>query len=159
MRLIDKRGWGETRREALGEARGRVLDLRARTPWKRCPAAESPGPLLVSYTEFTPHAMRDLPAIYFAAERLRRECTELEGAVGVTTYWQPFRRRVGSLSVWESEEALRRFVSLPFHVEIMRRYRSRGSLRAVSWQADAFALRAAFRKGQKALGEGRGWQR
>jgi hypothetical protein len=136
--------------------RNSILDFRVRTTWKRGPAAESDGPFLISYTEFTPHAMRDVPAIYFAAERLRSACAELEGAVGVTTYWQLFRRRIGSVSVWESEAALRGFVSLPYHLEIMRRYRSRGTLRAISWQADSFNLRAAFDQGQRTLDGGRG---
>lgn len=130
-----------------------ILDFRVRTSWKRGPAADSNGPLLVSYTEFTPHTMRDVPAIYFAAERLRKACTELEGAVGVTTYWQLFRRRGGSVSVWEDEAALRRFVSLPYHVEIMRRYRTRGSVRAIDWRAGTFHLADAFRSGQEALDE------
>lgn len=139
--------------------RGSILDFRLRTIWKRGVAAESGGPFLISYTEFTPRTMRDVPAIYLAAERLRRACAELEGAVGLTIYWQLLRRRGGSVSVWESEEALRRFVSLPFHVEIMRKYRSRGSLRAISWQADDFALRAAFDEGQRALDGGLGRRR
>jgi hypothetical protein len=136
-----------------------VFDFRVRTTWKRGPAADSAGPLLVSYTEFTPDTMRDLPAIYFAAERLRNACTELEGAVGLTTYWQPFRRRGGSVSAWKNEAALRRFVALPFHLEIMRRYRSRGSLRAVEWQVESFDLHAAFGEGQRALDQGEGRQR
>lgn len=137
----------------------RILDFRLRTTWKRGPAAEFTGPFLISYTEFKPHTMRDVPAIYFAAERLRDACAELEGAVGVTTFWQFFRHRGGSVSVWEDEAALRRFVSLPFHVEIMRRYRTRGSLRALKWQAEDFGLRAAFREGQHALDDGKGPQR
>lgn len=136
-----------------------ILDSRLRTTLKRGPAADSAGPILISYTEFTPHAMRDLPAIYFAAEQLRGACGDLEGAVGVATYWQVLRRRAGSISAWESEAALRRFVALPFHLEIMRRYRSRGSLRAVEWWAESFALRAAFGEGQRALDQGKGRQR
>lgn len=134
--------------------RDSVLDFKLRTIWKRGVAAESGGPFLVSYTEFTPQTMGDLPAIYLAAERLRRECAKLEGAVGLTIYWQLFKRRGGSVSVWQSEEALRRFVSLPFHLEIMRRYRSRGSLRAISWHAETFSLGAAFGEGQRALDGG-----
>jgi hypothetical protein len=138
-------------------ARNSIRDFRVRTTWKRGPAAGSnEGPVLISYTEFTPHTLRDLPRIYFAAERLRQACTELEGAVGVTTYWQLFKRRAGSVSVWEDEAALRRFVALPFHVEIMRRYRSRGSLRAVEWRADSFDLAAAFDEGERALDRGEG---
>jgi hypothetical protein len=136
--------------------RNSLFDFRVRTPWKRGPAADSAGPLLISYTEFTPHTMRDLPAIYIAAEKLRRACVELEGAVGLTIYLQLFRGRGGSLSVWESEAALRGFVSLPFHVEIMRKYRSRGSLRAIDWKDDSFHLHTMLREGQRALDEGRG---
>ena len=96
---------------ALGDS---VTDLRVRTNWKRGPAADCDGPFLVSYTEFTPKTLRDMPRIHRAAERLRAEIAELEGAIGVTTYWQLFRGRVGSLSAWEDEAALRRFVALPF---------------------------------------------
>lgn len=135
-----------------------IHDFRVRTTWKRGPSAEMSGPLLVSYTEFTPHTMRDVPAIYFAAERLRKACSGLEGAVGVTTYWQLFRRRLGSLSAWEDDDALRRFVALPFHIEVMRTYRDRGSLRAIDWQAESFDLRTAFVEGQRALDEGKGRQ-
>lgn len=128
-----------------------VVDFRVRTSWKRGPAADSNGPLLISYTEFTPDTLRDVPAIYFAAERLRRACAELEGAVGVAVYWQLFRGRGGSVSAWEDKAALRRFVSLPYHVEIMRRYRTRGIVRAIDWPADVFDLGDAFRSGQRAL--------
>lgn len=139
--------------------RDSALDFRLRTTWKRGPAANTDGSVLISYTEFTPKSMRDLPRIYLAAERLRKACSELEGAIGVTTYWQLFRRRGGSVSVWEDEAALRRFVSLPYHLEIMRRYRSRGSLRAVDWSADSFDLGQAFREGQRSLDEGKGKRR
>jgi hypothetical protein len=130
-----------------------LADFRVRTSWKRGPAAESKGPFVISYTEFTPHILRDLPELNLASERLKNACGELEGAVGVTTYFQPFRGRGGSVSVWESKDALRRFVALPYHVEIMRKYRTRGSLRAVDWEADSFDLAHAFREGLRALDE------
>ena len=133
--------------------RRRSLDIHLRSGWRRGPAAAARGPLLISYTEFTPHTLRDVPHIYLAAERLRRACRELDGAVGVAIYWQPFHRRGGSLSAWEDEAALRRFVSLPYHLEIMRRYRSRGSLRTTTWKAlgDGFRPSAALRQGQVTL--------
>ncbi len=133
-----------------------ILDSRLRTRWRPGPAAAAKGPLLVSYTEFTPHTLRDLPAIYRAAKRLCDACTELDGAVGAAVYWQLFRRRGGSLSVWEDEAALQSFISFPFHVEIMRRYRTRGSLRAFDWREDRIDLAAAFRDGQAALDRGIG---
>ena len=133
---------------ALGDS---LTDLRVRTNWKRGPATDLDGLLLVSYTEFTPKTLRDVPRIHRTAERLRREIAELEGAIGATTYWQLFRGRVGSLSAWEDEAALRRFVALPFHLETMRAFRDRGSLLSFEWRTDSFRLGAAFREGQRAL--------
>jgi hypothetical protein len=126
-------------------------NLRARTNWRGGRAAGSAGPFLVSYTEFTPHTLRDVPAIYLAARKLIAAISQLEGAVGVTTYWQLREGRGGSLSVWENEAALRQFVRLPYHVEIMRKFRTRGSMRAVDWQSDSFDLAQALADGQGAL--------
>ena len=132
--------------------RGPVRDAWVRTRWKRGPAADSRGELLVSFTAFVPDTLRDVPGIYRAAERLRAQaCAELDGAVGLTTYWQPLRRRVGSLSAWTDEAALRRFIALPYHREIMRRYRTRGYVLDARWQADAIDLAAAFRQGVRML--------
>ena len=133
---------------ALGDS---VTDLRVRTSWKRGPAADCDRPVLVSYTEFTLKTLRDVPRIHRTAERLRAEIAELEGAIGVTTYWQLFRGRVGSLSAWEDEAALRRFVALPFHLETMRAFRDRGSLRSIEWRVGSLDLGAAFREGQRGL--------
>ena len=110
-----------------------LVDLRVRTPWKQGPVRAREDRLLFSYTEFAPHSVRDWPEIALSARRLRALWPHLPGAVGMTLYLQPLRLRGGSLSVWESEDALRGFVGLPLHVEIMRRFRDRGALRSFSW--------------------------
>ncbi len=127
------------------------MDGLVRTSWKRGPAAGESGPLLVSFTLFTPLTFRSAPQVYLAAERLKTAIAELEGAVGVATWWQPLRRRGGSLSAWSDAAALRRFVALPYHVEIMRRYRPRGTVRATTWDTDALDLAAALRRGLAAV--------
>jgi hypothetical protein len=132
----------------------RARNFRLRTPWKRGSAADWTGTLLVSYTEFTWKTPFDVPGIYLAAERLRRECAGLDGAVGVSLHWQPLRGRGGSVSAWTDEAALRRFVSLPFHLEVVRRYRDRGALRATTWEVDSLDVSAAFAHGQGVLDEG-----
>jgi hypothetical protein len=51
--------------------------------------------------------------------------------------------------VWESEADLRRFVTLPAHLAIMRKYRALGTLKAATWQMDHFtpsSTQAAARK-------------
>ena len=47
--------------------RDSILDLRLWTSWKRGPADGSPGPVLISYTEFAPHTLRDLVWVAHAA--------------------------------------------------------------------------------------------
>jgi hypothetical protein len=44
-------------------------------------------------------------------------------------YIDVFTKTGGSLSIWATEDDLRRFVALPRHVAIMRRYRDRVRVR------------------------------
>lgn len=92
----------------------------------------------VSVTDFTVRSPIDLPGIARAGYRLRRGWPDLEGAVGMWLWTSPLERRVGSVSVWTGETALRGFVMWPVHVEIMRRYRRRGSIRAATWTAERY---------------------
>jgi hypothetical protein len=62
----------------------------------------------------------------------------MPGAVGMWLWSLPTGPRAGSISVWASEDDLKRFVSLPHHVEIMRRYGPRGAVRSTTWKADIF---------------------
>ena len=115
--------------------------------WKPGPAADAEGQLLVSFTEFTFERFRDLPGIVLAGTRLRRRLAAVEGAVGVSLYMHPLARRGGSVSAWRSEADLRRFVTLPYHVKIMRTYRARGALRSAGWESAGFSLSDAYDAG------------
>jgi hypothetical protein len=48
--------------------------------------------------------------------------------------------------MWAGEDDLERFVALPHHVEIMRRYGDRGTVRSTTWTADRFDRRAILDK-------------
>ncbi|MFD9984210.1 hypothetical protein ACFWZJ_27935 [Streptomyces massasporeus] len=89
------------------------------------------GPLIVSATEFTPAARRDLPGIARRGMALRRHWPRLEGAVGMWVWVMPVAGRCGSVSVWTGRRALAGFVRLPEHVAIMDEYRERGTTRSV----------------------------
>jgi hypothetical protein len=131
---------------------GRVAlrDLRVRTGWRAGVATDS-RPVLLSYTEFRFDTVRDLPRIYLAARRLGALAADLEGAAGLTVYWQPLRGRVGSLSAWTGRDALQGFVALSEHVEVMRRYRGRGEVRSATWWTDAMDVHASLNRGQRAV--------
>lgn len=129
-----------------------VRDFRLCTAWKPGPMASALGPFMLSFTQFTPHRLGDLFGIWRASDRLGDELVEIDGACGVLTYLQPGRRRVGSLSAWTEEAGLAAFVGLPYHREIMRRYRPRGlPLRSAKWWAEEFDLSPAMATGQSLL--------
>ena len=131
---------------------GRAKDFRLQASWKTGPAAGAEGPTFVSFTEFTPHRLSDIIPIWLAADRLGDELVEIGTACGVQTYLQPGRRRVGSLSAWTSEQGLLDFIRLPHHLEIMRRYRSRGlPLRSARWWCERFEPEGAMAEGARRL--------
>lgn len=119
-------------------------------PWRAGPAAGGEGPVVVSLTDFRAHRLRDLPGIYWSGLRLREGWYAMPGAIGLWLWGQPLDRgRGGSVSVWQSEADLRRFVALPAHLAIMRKYRTLGRLESATWQMDCFtpsAARAAARE-------------
>ena len=125
----------------IRELNGRTKECRSpvgvvRTRWRSGPDASTDGSVLVSMTDFTSDTFRDLPGIARAGFELRRAWPQLEGAIGMWLWAEPLARRTGSVSVWSSEEALRRFVRWPAHTAIMRKYRGRGAIRATTWWAE-----------------------
>jgi len=111
---------------------------------------------MVSFTQFTPKRVADVLDIWRAGDRLGDQLAKIGGAVGVMGYLQPGRRHVGSLSVWTEEQGLAMFMGLPYHVEIMRKYRPRGlPLRSAKWWSDDFQVGPAMAEGQRLLDEHR----
>ena len=108
------------------------------TPWIPGPVEPRDGPVLVSVTEFAAHHRRDLPGVAFRGLHMRMGWYAMPGAVGLWLWSLPASARGGSISVWVSEDDLQRFVSLPHHVEIMQRYRTRGTVRSTTWHANTF---------------------
>src|SRR5437762_648504 len=96
-----------------------------RMPWKAGPAAGAPGPLVVSATRFAYGRWRDMPMVALHGWRLRRTWGRRPGAVGLITGGEIFNRVTYSMSVWTSEEDLRRFLRSPEHARLVRGYRPR----------------------------------
>ncbi|MBE8516748.1 hypothetical protein ILP97_04315 [Amycolatopsis sp. H6(2020)] len=106
--------------------------------WQPGPEHRTTGPVVVSLTDFRMHSLRSLPGIARAGTRLSLGWYGLPGAVGLFLWMDPVRRRAGSLSVWTDRAALRRWVGLPLHVTIMRRYRPLGTNRSALWDVEQF---------------------
>jgi hypothetical protein len=102
------------------------------------PADSAEAPVVVSVTEFSAHHRRVLPGVAANGLRMRMCWYAMPGAVGMWLWMLPVAGRGGSVSVWSSEEDLERFINLPHHVDIMRRYGDRGAVRSTTWIAERF---------------------
>lgn len=120
-------------------------------PWAPGPAAAAAdgGGVIVSVTDFAAAHLRDVPAIALTGMRLRQGWYAMPGAVGLWLWSLPLERRSGSVSVWTSDEDLRRFVTLPAHVAIMRRFKKVGRLRSATWRADHFVAVETNRRARR----------
>lgn len=122
-----------------------------RAPWMAGPAHDWQGGVLVSVTDFRVHRARDLPRVWRTGMRLRRSWPQMHGAIGLWLWSLPLQRRGGSVSVWQSEEDLQRFVLWPVHIEIMRRNRTTGTLESATWEADTFIAPQAWSAARRQL--------
>jgi hypothetical protein len=120
------------------------------TSWTPGPVDPQTAPVVVSVTEFSAHHRRELPGIAINGLRMRMGWYAMPGAVGMWLWMTPASGCGGSISVWASEEDLERFVTLPHHIDIMRRYHDRGTVRSTTWTADRFDRGAT-------LDRARGW--
>jgi hypothetical protein len=127
------------------EAQRRVVIERghgsAPTPtfaWWTWGPAGAGGPVLVSVTDFHLAHTGDLLRVYLAGLRLSRAWRSMSGAVGMWLWTKPLGKRSGSVSVWRSEEDLRRFVRWPRHLELMRGFHNAGELTSTTWREARF---------------------
>ena len=108
------------------------------TRWMPGPVDPGDAPVVVSVTEFSAHHRRVLPGVAANGLRMRMGWYAMSGAVGMWLWMLPIAGCGGSVSVWASEDDLERFIDLPHHVDIMRRYGDRGTVRSTTWTADRF---------------------
>lgn len=129
-----------------------LVDLVLKSRWRSGPAAQDEGPFMISVTQYIPKRIADLPDIWRASESLGDQLAKIDGAVGIMTYMQPGRRHIGSISIWADDKGLAKFMSLPYHVEIMHKYRPRGlPIRSAKWWSDEFRIGTALIEGLQML--------
>ena len=79
-------------------------------PWMPGPVDPRDAPVVVSFTEFSAHYRRDLPGVAVKGARMRMGWYAMAGAVGMWL-WMTAAGRGGSISVWETEADLERFIA------------------------------------------------
>lgn len=124
-----------------------------RSPWIAGPVTyPTRGPVLVSATKFTYRSLRDIPGVALAAVRLLRGWPDRTGSIGVFVGAEPWKRTTYSMSVWQSQADLRRFVRARDHQPLVRQYRPRleASASAV-WETDRLMPDDAWREAMRRL--------
>ncbi|MVU77905.1 hypothetical protein GPX89_11695 [Nocardia sp. ET3-3] len=107
-------------------------------PWNPGPHHRHAGPVFVSVTDFLAGSEEDVREIYTTGMELGRTWPVMQGAVGLWLWGRPSEFRGGSISVWESERDMRRFVRWPVHTEIVKAWRGRVGIGVDSWHAEQF---------------------
>ncbi|MEV6252262.1 hypothetical protein AB0L97_03240 [Nocardia sp. NPDC051911] len=120
-------------------------------PWQAGPLHDSRGPVFVSVTDFLAASEEDVQAIYKTGMRLGRNWPVMHGAVGLWLWARPSESRGGSISVWETEQDMRRFVRWPVHADIMRKWRGRVGLATDSWQAAEFEAEEVWARARNTI--------
>lgn len=121
-------------------------------PWRHGQLPQTQGPMVVSATRFTYKSLWDLPGVYWNGLRLRRVWPRFPGSIGVSISADMARRSTYTVSLWRSEEDLKKFISHPEHLALMRAYRPRmESVSAATWQVESFSLGEAWRKARQLL--------
>jgi heme-degrading monooxygenase HmoA len=90
-------------------------------PWTSSRTPEHDGEYLVLLTYLPLRRFRTLPAFFRLTLAVQRQLAGTAGLVGYTLRARPFSRRFWTLSVWDSEDALKRFVVAQPHRDTMRR--------------------------------------
>lgn len=107
-------------------------------PWKPGPRHDISGPVYIGITDFRSQSEADGRQVYELGLMLGETWPVMQGAVGLWLWGRPAEFRGGSISVWENESDMRRFVRWPTHAKIMRAWRGRISVGFHAWNAEVF---------------------
>jgi hypothetical protein len=134
-----------------GVARLGVIMAMTRLSWMRGRAVAH-GAVFVSATRFTYRRMWHMPFVFWHGMALRRRWSEVDGAIGMFTGGSLAERTTYTLSAWSTEPDLARWLRSPEHARLMRDFQPWvTNVTAVSWLAEAFEPRAAWREGLSRL--------
>ena len=106
-------------------------------PWTAPKQAPPPaGPVTVMASRLELRRLRDVPAFFAAALRIRRQMLGSPGLAGLSLIAEPIRKTFWTLSAWQDQAALRGATGAEPHRGLMKRFRPlmTGS-RFVTWTA------------------------
>jgi hypothetical protein len=140
----DVHATGEDRRPSSGESN--VAGQPPITPgsgllstdWLPGPSHGTQSRVVVSLTDFHSNCDQDWQQIAELGMKLAESWPIMRGAVGLWLWGKPAEWRGGSLSIWDSNADLRRFIRWPVHVAIMKNWRGQIREHSASWDDERF---------------------
>lgn len=127
-----------------------------KTPWKTIDAMEPGRSYVAVATELIPKSMGSTGALFRGARLSSKQMERSAGVVGFATLARPLRKQYGTLSVWESEDALAAFVRSADHGELVRTMGDElDAVRSVRWTVTAADGRPTWRDGFERLAAAR----
>jgi hypothetical protein len=115
-----------------------ALSVPAIPPWMPGPCQPVTRPVVVSVTEYRADHRRGLSGATLKGLRMRPAWDAMPGALGLWLWSLPAGMRGRSISVWDNEDSLERFINLPHHMGIMHRYHTRGTVCSDQWSMQRF---------------------
>jgi heme-degrading monooxygenase HmoA len=110
-------------------------------PWKSYATPDPDREYLVLASSLPLRRYRATSGFMRMVGQIRRQLDGAPGLVGYSLDANPFARRYWTLSVWEDQKALDRFVAANPHRQVMARLRSQlGPTRFTTWEAAGSAL-------------------
>ncbi|MGH2995256.1 MAG: hypothetical protein ACRDON_01905 [Gaiellaceae bacterium] len=91
----------------------------AEMPWKSLVEPDPEREYLALLIFLPVGRLRTMPAFMRYTQAVRGQLEEAEGLAGYSLRAKPLSRQFWTLSVWEDEEHLRRFIREPPHSEVM----------------------------------------
>lgn len=89
------------------------------SPWCTTHSVEPARAYLAILSSLPLKRYRMIPQFVRHADRVRDQLATTPGVIGYSFNADPFRKRFWTLSVWETEGALRAFVGGGFHAQVM----------------------------------------
>ena len=121
------------------------------TDWLPGPSDGTQSPVVVSFIDFQSDSDEDLRQIAELGMKLAESWPIMRGAVGLWLWLKPAERRGGSLSIWDSNADLRRFIRWPVHVALMENWRGRVRVQSASWDDQRFVPARAWLRAEAHL--------
>jgi hypothetical protein len=94
-------------------------------PWSSVRPAPETGELVVLASRLELPSYRLVPGFMRRALAVHKATKTADGAIGASLDARPAGKVFWTLSVWQDEASLRRFVGHPVHRAVMQRYRGR----------------------------------